>query len=90
MAGWPNGRRVFDDVATIALRAVAGATLGFVVHSFSADAAAGLVDFGITTGGTGTDLSAKGTENYLDVFPYLGTPYSGYSNPAATPVSVAP
>ncbi|MGO9855993.1 MAG: DUF4331 family protein, partial [Acidimicrobiales bacterium] len=89
-AGWPHGRRVFDDVATIALRAVAGATLGFVVHSFSADAAAGLVDFGITTGAAGTDLSAKGTENYLDVFPYLGMPYSGYSNPAATPVSVAP
>ena len=81
---------MFDDVATIALRAVAGATLGFVVHSFTADAAAALVDFGLTTGGTGTDLSAKGTENYLDVFPYLGTPYSGYSNPAVTPVSVAP
>ena len=27
VAGFPNGRRVFDDVATIALRAVAGATL---------------------------------------------------------------
>ena len=27
VAGYPNGRRVFDDVATIALRAVAGATL---------------------------------------------------------------
>ena len=90
VAGWPNGRRVFDDVATIALRAVAGATLGFVVPSFTADGPAGLVDFGLTTGGTGTDLSAKGTENYLDVFPYLGTPYSGYSNPAVTPVRVAP
>jgi Domain of unknown function (DUF4331) len=87
-AGWPNGRRVFDDVATIALRAVAGATLGFVVPSFTADAAAGAVDFGITTGGG--DLSAKGTEHYLSAFPYLGTPYSGYSNPSATPVSVAP
>ncbi len=86
-AGFPNGRRVFDDVATIALRAVAGATLGFVVPSFTADAAAGAVDFGITTGGG--DLSAKGTENYLSAFPYLGTPYSGYSNPSATPVSVA-
>lgn len=87
VAGFPNGRRVFDDVATIALRAVAGATLGFVT-SFTADAAAGLVDFGLTTGGT--DLSAKGTENYLSNFPYLGTPYSGYSNPSVTPVSVAP
>ena len=88
VAGYPNGRRVFDDVATIALRAVAGATLGFVVPSFTADAAAGLVDFGLTTGGT--DLSAKGTEHYLSTFPYLGTPYSGYSNPSVTPVSVAP
>ena len=57
--------------------------------SFSADAAAGLVDFGLTTGGTGTDLSAKGTENYLPSFPYLGTPYSGYANPSVTPVSSA-
>ncbi len=88
VAGFPNGRRVFDDVATIALRAVAGATLGFVVPSFTADAAAGIVDFGLTTGGT--DLSAKGTEHYLSGFPYLGTPYSGYSNPSVTPISVAP
>ncbi len=88
VAGYPNGRRVFDDVATIALRAVAGATLGFVVPSFTADAAAGLVDFGVTTGGT--DLSAKGTEHYLSTFPYLGTPYSGFSNPSVTPASVAP
>ncbi len=88
VAGWPNGRRVFDDVATIALRAVAGATLGFVVPTFTADGAAGEVDFGITGGGS--DLTAKGTENYLSAFPYLGTPYSGFSNPSKTPVSVAP
>jgi hypothetical protein len=88
VAGFPNGRRVFDDVATIALRAVAGATLGYVVPTFTADAAAGLVDFGLTTGGG--DLSAMGTENYLSEFPYLGTPYSGFSNPSVTPVSVAP
>ncbi|HUE06808.1 MAG TPA: DUF4331 domain-containing protein [Acidimicrobiales bacterium] len=88
VAGFPNGRRVFDDVATIALRAVAGATLGFVVPTFTADGAAGAVDFGLTAGGT--DLSAKGTESYLSNFPYLGTPYSGYTNPAVTPVSVAP
>jgi hypothetical protein len=87
VAGYPNGRRIADDVATIALRAVAGATLGFVT-SFTADGAAGLVDFGLTTGGG--DPSAKGTEHYLSSFPYLGTPYSGYSNPAVTPMSVAP
>jgi hypothetical protein len=86
-AGFPNGRRVFDDVATIALRAVAGVTLA-LVSGYVADGAAGVVDFGVTTGGG--DLAAKGTEHYLSVFPYLGTPYSGYSNPATTPVSVAP
>jgi hypothetical protein len=88
VAGYPNGRRVVDDVATIALRAAAGATLGYVVPSFTADGAAGAVDFGLTGGGT--DLSANGTQHYLSSFPYLGTPYSGFSNPAATPASVAP
>jgi hypothetical protein len=88
VAGYPNGRRVVDDVATIALRATAGATLGYVVPSFTADGAAGAVDFGLTGGGT--DLSANGTQHYLSSFPYLGTPYSGFSNPSATPVSVAP
>jgi hypothetical protein len=88
VAGYPNGRRVVDDVATIALRAAAGATLGYVVPSFTPDGAAGAVDFGLTGGGT--DLSANGTQHYLSSFPYLGTPYSGFSNPAATPASVAP
>jgi hypothetical protein len=88
VAGYPNGRRVVDDVATIALRAVAGATLGYVVPSFTADGAAGAVDFGLTGGGT--DLSANGTQHYLPSFPYLGIPHSGFSNPAVTPASVAP
>jgi hypothetical protein len=88
VAGYPNGRRVFDDVATIELRAVAGATLPLVDPSFTADGAAGLVDFGLTSGPG--DLSAMGTERYLQAFPYLGHPYSGWSNPAQTPVSVVP
>jgi hypothetical protein len=86
VAGFPNGRRVFDDVATIELRAVAGATLPLVVPAFTADAAAGAVTFGLTTGGS--DLTASHTEHYLTSFPYLGTPYAGYSNPSVTPVSV--
>jgi hypothetical protein len=88
LAGFPNGRRVFDDVATIELRAVAGATLPLVDHGYTADGAAGAVSFGLTTGGT--DLTAMGTEKYLPSFPYLGVPYSGFSNPSKTPVSVAP
>jgi len=88
VAGFPNGRRVFDDVATIELRAVAGATLPLVDSAFSADPAAGGVSFGLTSGQN--DLTAMHTEHYLDTFPYLGTPYSGFSNPSTTPVSVAP
>jgi hypothetical protein len=90
LAGFPNGRRVFDDVATIELRALAGATLPLVVPAFSADGAAGVVSFGLTSGGN--DLTAMGTERYLSppVFPYLGHPYSGWSNPANTPQSVVP
>jgi hypothetical protein len=88
LAGFPNGRRVFDDVATIELRAVAGVTLPLVDASFVPDPAAGAVSFGLTS--SGGDLAAMNTEHYLPAFPYLATPYSGFSNPATTPVSVAP
>jgi hypothetical protein len=80
-AGYPNGRRVFDDVTTIALRAVAGATLPLVDKTFTPDAAAGQITPGLTS--DATDTTAKGTENYLLGFPYLGTPYSGFAVPAA-------
>lgn len=79
-AGYPNGRRVFDDVVTIELRAIAGATLPLVDHSYVPDAAAGAISMGLTSGPT--DLSAMGTENYLPSFPYLGTPYSGFLVPS--------
>jgi hypothetical protein len=80
-AGYPNGRRVFDDVTTIELRAVAGATLPLVDKTFTPDAAAGQITPGLTS--DANDTTAKGTENYLLGFPYLGTPYSGYAVPAA-------
>ena len=38
LAGFPNGRRVFDDVATIELRAIAGATIPLVDPTFTPDA----------------------------------------------------
>ena len=75
-AGYPNGRRVFDDVATIELRAIAGATLPLVDPSYTPDAAAGAISMGLTSGPT--DLTAMGTENYLPGFPYLGLPLSGF------------
>jgi uncharacterized protein DUF4331 len=79
-AGFPNGRRVFDDVATIELRAFAGATLPLVDPSYKADAAAGGISMGLTSGPT--DLTAMGTENYLPRFPYLGTPHQGFEVPS--------
>ncbi len=66
-AGFPNGRRVFDDVVTIELRAIAGATLPLVDPSFTPDAAAGAISMGLTSGPT--DLTAMGTENYLSYVP---------------------
>ena len=45
-AGFPNGRRVFDDVVSIELRALAGVTVPLVDKSFTPDAAAGLLTDG--------------------------------------------
>ena len=67
-AGFPNGRRVFDDVVTVELRAIAGATYPLVDKSYTPDAAAALV----------TDGLGPGSTRYLPHFPYLGTPKSGY------------
>jgi len=81
IAGFPNGRRVFDDVVTIELRAVAGAVLKLVDSSYSPDAAAGAISQGLTSGDSDTD--ALGTESYLSAFPYLGVPHSGFTTPAS-------
>ncbi len=74
LAGFPNGRRVFDDVVSVELRAVAGATYPLVNHGYTPDAAAGLL----------TDGLGPNATRYLDRFPYLGTPQSGY---ATTPLA---
>jgi hypothetical protein len=79
-AGYPNGRRVFDDVVTIELRAIAGVTLPLVDPSYTPDGAAGEVTPGLTTGPN--DLTANGTEVYLKSFPYLGNPHSGFLTPS--------
>ena len=66
-AGFPNGRRVTDDVVTIELRAIAGLLIPLVDKSFTPDAATSLVDDGTTAAPT------------QQVFPYLNTPHDGYS-----------
>ncbi len=88
-AGFPNGRRVFDDVTTIELRAIAGVTYALVDSSFTPDKAAGAITQGLTS--SNTDVTAENTEHYLPVFPYLGSPHSGYGNPATnTPAPYPP
>lgn len=73
VAGFPNGRRVFDDVFTIELRALAGVTLPLVDNSFTPDAAASKVTDGV--------IPSNINSPFLVSFPYLGVPYDGFDNP---------
>lgn len=86
LAGFPNGRRVFDDTVTIELRAVAGATIPLVDKSFTPDAAAGVVsDFvypPIATSTLPAQIPDILKDRYLTRFPYLGVPLNGFSTPA--------
>lgn len=65
-AGFPNGRRVFDDVVDIALRAVAGGTPFTPATNISPNNTIG-------------DGVANNDVPFLTRFPYLGTPQSGNS-----------
>jgi hypothetical protein len=69
--GFPNGRRVGDDVADIALRAVAGGT------PFTPD-------FNVAPNNALSDGANQNDRPYLTSFPYLATPHQGYdlNNPA--------
>ena len=88
-AGFPNGRRVFDDVVSIEVKAVAGALLHDVVPSFTADAAAGaLFDVGSTEPTSVASLSAFGL-SYGTSFPYLADPWDGRDNPSTQPLGMA-
>lgn len=77
LAGFPNGRRVFDDVVTIEVQALAGALLGLVDKGYVADGAVKAITQGLTA--SATDTTAKGTETYMGQFPYLGVPNQGYA-----------
>ncbi len=74
LAGFPNGRRIDDDVVTIELRAIAGVTIPLVDKSYTPDGAAGLIDDG--TSNTNAAL--------LKSFPYLGLPGGGYQTVPGT------
>ncbi|HEV7205812.1 MAG TPA: DUF4331 domain-containing protein [Jatrophihabitans sp.] len=77
LAGFPNGRRLTDDIVAIELRAVAGAVLPLVDPGFTADGAAALL----------TDGTSDDNQPFLDHFPYLGTPNSGSEVRPGTPAT---
>jgi hypothetical protein len=74
LVGWANGRRVDDDVVTIALRAVAGVTIPLVDSGYTPDGAAGLV----------TDGTSNTNAETTQTFPYLGNPGGGYQTEPGT------
>ncbi len=71
LAGFPNGRRLVDDVFTIELRAIAGVTYPLVAPAYTPDGAASAVTDGLAA------------PPFLGSFPYLGTPHGGYQAHAA-------
>ncbi|SDJ06372.1 protein of unknown function [Frankineae bacterium MT45] len=78
-AGFPNGRRPIDDVVTIELRAIAGATIPLVDKSFTPDKTVAVLSDGVP---------ANTNEKLLSTFPYLPTPIGGYqSMPGAVPAA---
>src|SRR5256884_1428658 len=67
--GFPDGRRVFDNVTAVELRAIAGATSPLMDSSFTPDGAAGLLMAG-----------AKEDLPFIPKIPYLAVPYEGYEH----------
>jgi len=79
LAGFPNGRRVSDDVVAIELRAVAGVTYPLIDSSYKPDAAASLLQQFEDS----QAAAVPGPNRYQATFPYLGTPADGYDTPSS-------
>ncbi|WP_028785774.1 DUF4331 domain-containing protein [Terracoccus sp. 273MFTsu3.1] len=76
-AGFPNGRRLIDNVVAIELRAIAGATIPLVDPGFTPDAAAALLQDGTSN----TNLAV------LPTFPYMPDPAGGYQSSPGIPAA---
>ena len=77
LAGFPNGRRLIDNVVTIEIRAIAGVTIPLVDPNYTPDGAAAVVSDGTT----------NTNPPVLDHFPYMGTPAGGYQTTPGTPAT---
>jgi hypothetical protein len=78
-AGFPNGRRVSDDIVAIELRAIAGVTYALVDKSYTPDAAAGVIE----QWQAGQHATVPGPSRYQSAFPYLAPPLDGYGTPSS-------
>ena len=79
-AGFPNGRRLEDDVTDIALRAIAGG-YGTVLSN-----ALGLPNF--SPGNILSDGVQNNDKPCLTGFPYMATPHNGYNDLHPYPVGI--
>ena len=87
-AGFPNGRRPFDDVVDIALRVAEGALCGKIgtcgSQTSDPNNGAPYTDGARAAGADAATIKVSGavspTDTYLDGFPYLNTPLPGSPN----------
>jgi Domain of unknown function (DUF4331) len=90
LAGFPNGRRPFDDVTDIELRVAMGALCGKIgscgKQTTDPNKGAPYTDGARAAGADEASVKVSGQVNpadtYLDVFPYLNTPIPGSPNGA--------
>ena len=82
-AGFPNGRRLFDDVTDVFLRAGAGGTpfTALLFNGFT-----GANDPNVAPNNALTDGVDRNPEGFLPAFPYLQTPISAFNTPHAVVV----
>ena len=75
LAGFPNGRRVTDDVVDIALTVAEGALSG--TNGLQTCSLAGASPAVVNAGAVVNDGALPDPAQYLTVFPYLATPIAG-------------
>jgi len=89
LAGFPNGRRPYDDTVDIALRVMEGAVCSTAIGTCGSETSdpnkgAPFTDGARSPGPTLATEHVTGDENaadtYLDAFPYLNTPVPGSLN----------
>jgi hypothetical protein len=91
LAGFPNGRRPFDDVVDIALRVAEGALCGKIGDCGSQTSdpnggkpyTDGARAAGADQGSSQVTGAVSAADTYLDQFPYLNTPFPGSPNGVA-------